>query len=74
MIYLTFLREFICIIMFLNKSAEKKFKSHGSMELVLEHFFIEMVKIMKGGKLSSKLLILNFQTLHIRYLLHIECL
>ena len=42
------------------------------MELVLEYFFIEMVKIMKGWKLSLKLLILNFETLHIRYLLRIE--
>ena len=42
------------------------------MELVLEHFFIEMVKIMKGWKLSLKLLILDFETLHIRYLLRIE--
>ena len=39
------------------------------MELVLEHFSIEMVKIMKGCKLSLKLLILDFETLHIRYLL-----
>ena len=44
------------------------------MELVLEHFFIEMVKIMKGWKLSLKLLILDFETLQIRYLLRIECL
>ena len=44
------------------------------MELVLEHFFVEMVKIMKGSKLSLKLLNLDFETLHIRYLLRIECL
>ena len=44
------------------------------MELVLEHFFIEMVKIMKGWKLSLKLLILDFETLHIRRLLRIEYL
>ena len=44
------------------------------MELVLEHFFIEMVKIMKGEKLSLKLLILDFKTLHIRYLLYIQYL
>ena len=42
------------------------------MELVLEHFFIEMVKIMKGWKLSLKLLILDFETLYFRYLLRIE--
>ena len=42
------------------------------MELVLEHFFIEMVKIMKGWKLSLKLLILDFETLYIRYLLRIQ--
>ena len=36
------------------------------MELVLEHFFIEMVKIMKGWKLSLKLLLLDFETLYIR--------
>ena len=41
------------------------------MELVLEHFFIEMVKIMKGWKFSLKLLILNFETLYILYLLRI---
>ena len=44
------------------------------MELVLEHFFIEMVKIMKGWKFSLKLLILDFETLHIRRLLRIEYL
>ena len=44
------------------------------MELVLEHFSIEMVKIMKGWKLSLKLLILDFETLHIRHLLRIEYL
>ena len=44
------------------------------MELVLEHFFIEMVKIMKGWKLSLKLLKLDFETLHIRRLLRIEYL
>ena len=42
------------------------------MELVLEHFFIEMVKIMKGWKLSMKLMKLDFETLHIPYLLRIE--
>ena len=44
------------------------------MELVLEHFSIEMVKIMKGWKLSLKLLILDFETLHIRRLLRIKYL
>ena len=44
------------------------------MELVLEHFSIEMVKITKGWKLSLKLLILDFETLYIRHLLHIQCL
>ena len=44
------------------------------MELVLEHIFIEMVKIMKGWKFSLKLLILDFGTLYIRYLLRIEYL
>ena len=44
------------------------------MELVLEHFFITMVKIMKGWKLSLKLFILDFETLYIRYLLRIEYL
>ena len=44
------------------------------MELVLEHFFIEMVKIRKGWKYSLKLFKLDFETLHIRYLLHIKCL
>ena len=44
------------------------------MELVLEHFFIEMVKIMKGSKLSLKLVNLDFETLHIRYLLRIKYL
>ena len=42
------------------------------MELVLEHFFIEMVKIMKGRKLSLKSLKLDIETLHIRYLLRVE--
>ena len=42
------------------------------MELVLEHFSIEMVKIMKGWKLSFKRQNLDFETLHIRYLLHIQ--
>ena len=60
--------------MFLKKSAEIFFKSYVSMELVLEHFSIEMVKIMKGWKLSLKLLKLDFETLHIRYLLRIQCL
>ena len=44
------------------------------MEVVLEHFSIEMVKLMKGWKLSLKLFILDFETLHNRYLLRIECL
>ena len=44
------------------------------MELVLEHFCIEMVKIMKGWKLSLKLYKLDFETLHIRCLLRIEYL
>ena len=44
------------------------------MELVLAHFCIEMVKIMKGWKLSLKFLKLDFETLYIRYLLHIQCL
>ena len=44
------------------------------MELVLEHFCIEMVKIMKGWKFSLKLLILDFETLHVPYLLCIEYL
>ena len=42
------------------------------MELVLEHFCIEMVKIMKGWKFLLKLLILDFETLYIRYLLRIQ--
>ena len=44
------------------------------MELVLEHFSIEMVKIMKGWKLSLKLLNLDLETLYIRHLLRTECL
>ena len=44
------------------------------MELVLEHFSIEMVKIMKGWKLSLQLFKLDFKTSYIRYLLRIECL
>ena len=44
------------------------------MELVLEHFSIEMVKSMKDWKLSLKLLKLDFETLYIRYLLRIKCL
>jgi len=52
--------------MFLKKSAEFFFKSYVSMELVLEHFSIEMVKIMKGWKLSLKLFILDRETLYIR--------
>ena len=42
------------------------------MELVLEHFSIEMVKIMKGWKFSLKLFKLDFETLHIRYLLRMQ--
>ena len=42
------------------------------MELVLEHFSIEMVKIMKGWKFSLKLLDLDLETLYIRYLLRIQ--
>ena len=72
MIYLTFLRVFTCIITFLKKSAENFFKSYVSMELVLRHFSIEMVKIMKGLKLSLKLLKLDLETLHIRYLLRLH--
>ena len=37
------------------------------MELVLRHFSIEMVKIMKGWKLSLKLLKLDFETLLVKY-------
>ena len=44
------------------------------MELVLEHFSIEMVKIMKGWKLSLKLLKLDFETFRIRYLVRMQCL
>ena len=44
------------------------------MELVLEHFSIEMVKIIKDWKLSLKLFILDFETFYIRYLLRIQCL
>ena len=44
------------------------------MELVLEHLSIEMVKIMKGWKFSLKLLKLDFETLHIRYLLYMQYL
>ena len=39
--------------------------------LRLEHFFIEMVKIMKGWKFPLKLLKLDFETFYIRYLLRI---
>ena len=41
------------------------------MELVLEHFSIEMVKITKGWKLSLMLYKLDLETLYIRYLLYI---
>ena len=59
---------------FKEKCWKKKFKSHVSMELVLEHFSIKMVKIMKRWKLSLKLFKLDFETLHIRCLLRIQYL